>query len=106
MAQWGLEGAGLESALLVPHSPNRVQMSLLEDPGWDGPQGQELRQVGRSQPECTCFLLKGSCLCSPESRPGDTPGWGMFIRELSRSDPMEGREGGRVGRKKAGCAAA
>ena len=101
-----VEGAGLESALLVPHSPNGVQRFLEEDPGWDGPQGQELRRVGKGQPKSMCFLLKRSCLGSPESRPRDTPGWGMFIREWSRSDPREGREGGMPGREKAGCAAA
>ena len=62
--------------------------------------------MGRGQPESMCFSLKRSCLDSPESRPGDTPGWGIFIREWSRSDPREGREGGMVGREKAGYAAA
>ena len=52
------------------------------------------------------LLAKGVVFGFSREQTLDTPGWGMFIREWSRSDPREGREGGMVGKEKAGCAAA
>ena len=91
-----MEGAGLVPTLPEPHSPNGYRRL------GGGPQGLELRWVGKGQPEYPGLSLVGLCLGSPGSRLSSV--CAMLMRGGPGAALWRGGQEAGLGREKVSCA--